>query len=37
MIFWTKDAEDGSARQKEMRKTTKKIPGCSEGGHGEGC
>lgn len=30
------EGEGGATREKEKRKTTKKIHGCSEGGHGEG-
>lgn len=32
-MYWTKDVECAAARQKEKRKSTKKIHGCREGGH----
>lgn len=30
------EPENMAARQEEMRKTTEKVHGCSEGGHAEG-
>lgn len=33
---WTKDVAYGAARNKEKRKTTQKVHGCTEGGHEEG-
>lgn len=35
-FIWTKDAEDGAARQKEKMKTPEKIHGCSKEGYAEG-